>query len=83
MVWIVRSRLVTAHILYRMPDHLWLLQDYVWQEYDRLPDYPALRKFIAFWRDTLDGPIHSVKVADAEIAGDDIMRFADFEGMVQ
>ena len=24
----------TANILYRRPDHLWLLQSYVWQNYD-------------------------------------------------
>jgi hypothetical protein len=25
--------LTTAHILYRRPDHRWLLQSYVWQDY--------------------------------------------------
>ena len=29
--------LTTAHILYRRPDHPWLLQSYVWQEYDSPP----------------------------------------------
>jgi hypothetical protein len=28
--------LTTAHILYRRPDHRWLLQSYVWQNYDLL-----------------------------------------------
>ena len=27
--------LTTAEILYRRPDHQWLLQTYVWQDYDR------------------------------------------------
>lgn len=83
MVWIAKSRLVTAHILYWMPDHLSLLQEYVWQDYDRVPGYPALRKFVAFWRAGIEGPLFSVHVADAEIAGDDIMRFADYEGKLQ
>ena len=26
--------LTTANILYRRPDHPWLLQTYVWQDYD-------------------------------------------------
>ncbi len=26
--------LTTANILYRRPDHPWLLQSYVWQNYD-------------------------------------------------
>ena len=49
-------RLATAEILYRLPDHPALLQTYVWQDYDLPPAYPALKKFLAFWRDNLDGP---------------------------
>lgn len=32
-------RLTTAEILYRLPDHPRLLQTYVWQELDLLPDF--------------------------------------------
>jgi len=31
--------LTTAHILYRRPDHPWLLQTYVWQAYDLCPEF--------------------------------------------
>ncbi len=82
-MWIVRTRLVTAHIVYRRPDHEWLLQEYLWQEYDRLPDYPALRKFITFWRTTLDGPIRSVEIAEADVPREDLLRFAEFSGVLQ
>ena len=34
--------LTTAHILYRMPDHLELLQEYIWQRYDTFPEFPVL-----------------------------------------
>jgi len=57
--------LATAEILYRMPDHPALLQTYVWQDYDLPPTYPALKKFLAFWRDNLDGKLHSVRVTSA------------------
>ena len=33
-------RLVTAEILYRMPDHPAFLQTFVWQDYDLEPKYP-------------------------------------------
>lgn len=82
-MWIVRTRLVTAHIVYRRPDHKWLLQEYVWQEYDRLPDYPALRKFVTFWRDKLDGPIRSIEIAEADVPREDLLRFAEFAGVLQ
>ena len=46
--------LTTANILYRRPDHPWLLQSYVWQDYDLCPVFPALNKFLNFWLETLD-----------------------------
>jgi len=46
-----------------MPDCQALLQTYVWQDYDVAPEFPALHKFLDFWRDSLDGPLHSVRVA--------------------
>lgn len=60
-------RLTTAEILYHMPDHPSLLQSYVWQEYDLAPKFPQLKKFLEFWERELDGKLHSVKVASAEI----------------
>lgn len=59
--------LTTAEILYRRPDHRWLLQSYVWQDYDRFPEFPVLSKFLDFWREKLDGPLHSVTVAHARL----------------
>ena len=60
-------RLTTAEILYHMPDHPGLLQTYVWQDYDKAPQYPVLRRFLDFWTRELDGPLHSVKVAGQKL----------------
>jgi uncharacterized protein Usg len=60
-------RLTTAEILYHIPDHPGLLQSYIWQEMDLAPEYPALRKFLDFWRRDLDGQLHSVRVGTARI----------------
>jgi uncharacterized protein Usg len=59
--------LTTAHILYRLPDHPQLLQTYVWQDYDLFPRFPALVRFLDFWRRELEGPLHSVMVAHARL----------------
>ena len=59
--------LTTAQILYRLPDHLSLLQTYVWQDYDLCPRFPALNRFLAFWLETLEGPLHSVTVAHSRL----------------
>ena len=59
--------LTTAQILYRRPDHKWLLQTYVWQDYDLFPKFPELHRFLAFWMEKLEGPLHSVVVAHSRL----------------
>lgn len=60
-------QLSTAEIIYRMPDHLDLLQSYVWQEYDLVPEYPELHKFLRFWTKNLEGPLYSVTVGSKQL----------------
>ena len=69
--------LTTAHILYRRPDHHWLLQSYVWQAYDLFPKFPALRDFLAFWEETLEGPLFSVTVAHSKLIKPAELRAVD------
>jgi uncharacterized protein Usg len=59
--------LTTAEILYRRPDRHWLLQSYVWQNYDLFPNFPALKDFLAFWQQQLEGPLFSVTVAHSRL----------------
>ena len=73
--------LATAEILYRRPDHPWLLQSYVWQDYDLCPGFPELHRFLEFWQTKLEGRLYSVTVchrgliAPAEIrAVDGVLR---------
>ena len=55
-------RLTTAEILYKMPDYPNLLQSYLWQSLDRVPDFPKLNEFLGFWENRLDGTLHSVRI---------------------
>jgi len=59
--------LTTAQILYRRPDHPWLLQTYVWQEYDLCPDFPELNGFLQFWEKSIEGALHSITVAHSRL----------------
>lgn len=59
--------LTTAQIIYHVPDHYDLLQDFVWQQYDLFPEFPSLKKFLAFWEEKIEGPLHSVTVAHARL----------------
>jgi uncharacterized protein Usg len=75
--------LTTAEIMYWRPDRRWLLQTYVWQEYDICPNFPALNKFLDFWVKSLDGPLHSVKVAHAKLIKPAEIRAIDGEFRMQ
>ncbi|HMR30035.1 MAG TPA: Usg family protein [Geminicoccaceae bacterium] len=55
-------RLATAEILYRLPDHPSVLQTFVWQHYDIQPKFPVLRRFLDYWTENIEGPLHSVRV---------------------
>lgn len=59
--------LTTAEIVYRRPDRHWLLQTYVWQDYDTFPNFPALKDFLAFWETKLEGPLFAVTVAHSKL----------------
>jgi uncharacterized protein Usg len=72
-------RLTTAEILYHLPDHPTLLQTYLWQDYDLAPDFPVLRRFLDFWRRSLDGRLHSVKVASQKLIRPAEFRHAQAE----
>lgn len=71
--------LTTAEILYYFPDYPDLLQQYIWQDYDRAPQFPSLAKFIHFWQGNLDGKLHSVRVTSAGLIVPGLIRAPGFE----
>jgi uncharacterized protein Usg len=40
---------------------------YIWQDYDLFPNFPELQRFLAFWQEKLEGPLHSVQVAHQKL----------------
>lgn len=72
-------RLTTAEILYRMPDHPSLVQSFVWQCYDQAPDYPALRRFLAFWQRDIEGELVGVTVGSRALI--DTARYRHLDGL--
>lgn len=59
--------LTTAEIVYHLPDTPHVLQSYIWQDYDIAPQFPVLHKFLHFWVHELEGPLHSIVLADRKI----------------
>ncbi len=70
-------RLTTAEITYHLPDYPDLLQSFIWQELDLIPEFPVLRRFLEFWSRSLEGRLHSIKVAAAELTKQPEFRYAD------
>ena len=63
---IIRKKsLVPVDILYWMPDYENILQQFIWQTKDVVPDIPRVHKFLNYWNDNIDAVISEVKVADA------------------
>jgi uncharacterized protein Usg len=61
--------LTTAQLIYHFPDHPHLLQTYLWQDYDLAPKFPKLFGFIDFWKEKLEGPLHSVRYTHRKLIG--------------
>lgn len=52
---------------------------YVWQDYDLAPEFPEMRKFMDFWQQTLDGPLHSIRYSHKRLIGPNEWRQIDGE----
>ena len=59
--------LTTAEIVYRRPDRHWLLQNLRLAGLDMFPNFPALKDFLAFWENSLEGPLFAVTIAHSKL----------------
>jgi uncharacterized protein Usg len=71
------ARLLTAEVLYWMPDHPKLLQSFLWQTLDLAPRYPRLARFLDHWRREVDAAIHSVTISQGDDLGPPKLLTAD------
>jgi uncharacterized protein Usg len=71
--------ITTAEIFYCRPDYPFFLQCYIWRDYDVAPRFPVLHDFLTFWREKLDGRLHSVRVAHSNLIKPCELRLLDAE----
>ncbi len=64
----------TVQVVYYIPDYLNIVNEFVWQTDDQLPEYPRITKFLNYWDKNIDGPIKEVYIYDQ---GDSIIRRVD------
>ncbi|HWE46582.1 MAG TPA: hypothetical protein VG407_11200 [Caulobacteraceae bacterium] len=70
-------RLTTAEIVYYMPDHPALLQEFLWQTLDEAPDFPRMHRFLDHWRREIDAVIHSVRLSYVGVIAPGVVRTVD------
>jgi uncharacterized protein Usg len=59
--------ITTAEILYWLPDHTHILQSFICQGLDIHPRFPKLSGFLEFWEKEVEGKLHRVRVAHAQL----------------
>lgn len=55
--------LLTIRMLYFLPDHPAILNEFILQQMDMPPRFPELRRFLRFWDTEIDARIHTVELA--------------------
>lgn len=75
--------LTTAEIIYHMPDMPHLLQSYIWQDYDIAPAFPVLGEFLGFWTREIEGPLHSIIVAEKRLIKPSDLHYYAGEYLIQ
>ena len=62
--WTVAS----VQVVYYIPDYMSLVNEFIWQTEDQLPEYPRITRFLNYWDKNIDGPIKEVYIYDHEEA---------------
>jgi uncharacterized protein Usg len=57
--------LVTVNILYYLPDHTNLVQEFIWQTLDLKPKYPRVKEFLYFWDKEIEARIKEIQLGDS------------------
>ena len=59
---IIKNTIVTVNVLYWMPDYQNILQQFIWQTDDVIPEYPRVHKFLNYWHDNIEAVIEEIEI---------------------
>ena len=62
---IVLKEDIIVNVLYWMPDYNNILQEFIWQTEDIVPEYPRVHKFLNFWQENIEAVISEVQIANS------------------
>jgi uncharacterized protein Usg len=55
-------RIATVHIYYYIPDYNSLLQEFLWQTEDLIPEFPRVHKFLWHWKNNIHATIQEINL---------------------
>ena len=58
-----RKTLVTLDIFYYLPDYPSLIEEFIWQTHDVVPELPRVQKFLWYWHDNVDATINKIYIS--------------------
>lgn len=56
--------MMNVGILYYMPDHHFIVQEFYWQTLDLAPRYNRVRQFLDYWRSNIEAVIKEVRIQE-------------------
>ena len=56
--------IASVQVVYYIPDYMSLVNEFVWQTEDQLPDYPRIGRFLNYWDKHIDGTIKEAYIYD-------------------
>ena len=74
-------RLMTAEIVYSSPDEPEQQEVMIWSDFDHMPDFPRLKRFLDYWQDN-GGELHSVTVTHIDAREEPACRFSSGSHLV-
>jgi len=57
---------VSVNVIYYMPDHQNLINEFIWTTLDIKPKYPRIKKFLDYWEAEIEGKIKQVILVDGK-----------------
>lgn len=57
------KRYTTIQIFYHVPDHPSIIQEFLYQDLDKVPEFPRMNRLLDHWHTHIEATIQSVQLA--------------------
>lgn len=75
MIILDKKRIVTVNILYYIPNYQNLIQEFIWQTEDMIPELYRVHKFLNFWKDNIDAIIKEILISYSSKNKTEFLKF--------